>query len=106
MSQIGRAILASGVDLDAPKHIFLMLFMLVDRKDPRSFFRPYYDILPATLSNMPIFWGAEELRHLAGSHLLEQIAERNEAIEADYRAICDVANLAAISPTTGTRRMR
>lgn len=67
-----------------------MIFMLVDRKDPSSFFKPYYDILPATLNNMPIFWTADELRYLDGSHLLEQIAERNEAIEADYTAICEI----------------
>ena len=90
VDQIGRAILSSNIDLDAPKHIFLMIFMLMDRKDPQSFFRPYYDILPATLSNMPIFWSEEELRGLEGSHLLEQIEERNEAIEADYQAICSV----------------
>lgn len=91
VSQIGRAILSSHIDLDAPKHIFLMVFMLVDRKDPNSFFKPYYDILPATLSNMPIFWSREELAYLQGSHMLEQIDERNAAIEEDYAAICGVA---------------
>eukprot|EP01034_Spumella_vulgaris_P026247 gene26247-32792_t len=89
-TNLGRAILASNIDLDAPKHIFLMVFMLVDRKDPHSFFRPYYDILPATLSNMPIFWNETELRGLEGSYLLHQIEERNKEIEADYLAICSV----------------
>lgn len=37
--QIGKAVLASNLPLDAPKHIFLMLFMLTDRLDPRSFFK-------------------------------------------------------------------
>lgn len=37
--QVGRAVLASNLELDAPKHIFLMLFMLIDRKDPNSFFK-------------------------------------------------------------------
>ena len=30
-TQIGRAILDSNIELDAPKHIFLMIFMLLDR---------------------------------------------------------------------------
>jgi histone-lysine N-methyltransferase SETD3 len=89
-TEIGRVILASNVELDAPKHIFLMIFMLVDRKNPKSFFKPYYDILPATLSNMPIFWTKEELAFLQGSYLLEQISERNAAIEADYESICNI----------------
>eukprot|EP01032_Pedospumella_encystans_P015705 gene15706-17948_t len=91
-TEIGRAIIKSRIDLDAPKHIFLMVFMLVDRKDPHSFFKPYYDILPETLNNMPIFWTPEELKYLEGSYLLEQIDERNIAIEADYLAICNVVH--------------
>ncbi len=67
-----------------------MIYMLIDRKNPTSFFKPYYDILPPTLSNMPIFWKPHELKYLEGSYLLEQIAERSEAIEQDYRAICEL----------------
>eukprot|EP01031_Cornospumella_fuschlensis_P026807 gene26807-32388_t len=89
-TDVGRAIIRANLDLDAPKHIFLMVFMLIDRKDPNSFFKPYYDILPETLSNMPIFWSAEELQYLKGSYLLNQIEERNAVIEADYEAICSV----------------
>lgn len=37
--QIGKAVLASNLPLDAPKHIFLMLYMLTDRRDPQSFFK-------------------------------------------------------------------
>lgn len=37
--QVGRVILDSDLDLDAPKHIMLMLFLLVDRKKPDSFFK-------------------------------------------------------------------
>jgi histone-lysine N-methyltransferase SETD3 len=83
--------LRSRVELDAPKHIFLMIFMLVDRRNPNSFFKPYYDILPETLNNMPIFWQPHELKYLTGSYLLEQIDERNVAIEEDYLAICNIA---------------
>ena len=87
-TDIGRAILSSNIELDAPKHIFLMVFMLLDRKNPKSFFAPYYDILPPTLNNMPIFWTPAELAHLQGSYMITQIEERNAAIEADYAAIC------------------
>jgi len=87
---IGKAIIASNIDLDAPKHIFLMLYMLVDMKNTNSFFKPYYDILPQKLDNMPIFWTQEELKYLEGSYLREQIDERNSAIEADYKAICKI----------------
>lgn len=90
-TDIGRAILQSNIELDAPKHIFLMVFMLLDRHNPKSFFKPYYDILPPTLNNMPIFWTPAELNYLQGSYVLTQIHERNAAVEADYAAICRIA---------------
>jgi len=90
---IGQAVLNSDLDLDAPKHIFLMIYLLWDQKvnGDKSFFKPYYDILPKTLSNMPIFWSDEELSYLEGSYLLAQIADRNDAITDDYHAICEIA---------------
>lgn len=90
---IGQAILHSDLDLDAPKHIFLMVYILWDRKinGRHSFFHPYYEILPQTLNNMPIFWTKEELAYLEGSYLLQQIQDRNSAITEDYNAICKIA---------------
>jgi hypothetical protein len=92
-TEIGQIILNSDLDLDAPKHIFLMIFLLWDRKvnGDKSFFKPYYDILPKTLKNIPIFWEDYELEYLKGSYLLTQIAERIEAITDDYESICQVA---------------
>jgi len=89
-TSVGRAVMAADLELDAPKHVFLMLFMLIDRKAENSHFKPYYDILPETLSNMPIFWSQEELALLQGSYLLTQIEDRNRAIETDYNAICEL----------------
>lgn len=70
---VGQAVLTSGVSFDAPKHIFLMLFILTDMRRPDTFFRPYYELLPTTLNNMPIFWKEDELRLLHGSHLITQV---------------------------------
>lgn len=89
-TDVGRAVVAADLDLDAPKHVYLMLYLLVDRARPDSFFRPYYDILPPSLRNMPIFWEQEELEWLRGSYLLNQIEDRLNAIEEDYSAICGV----------------
>jgi len=92
-TEIGQIILRSDLDLDAPKHIFLMIFLLWDLKAnvDKSFFKPYYDILPKTLSNIPVFWNDDELESLKGSYLLTQISDRIDAITDDYYAICQVA---------------
>ena len=95
---IGQAILDSDLDLDAPKHIFLMIYLLWDRKvnGPNSFFWRYYESLPKTLHTLPIFWTEEELGYLEGSFLITQIADRNEAIAEDYHSICQIAPLQQI----------
>jgi SET domain/Rubisco LSMT substrate-binding len=92
-TEIGQAILHSDLDLDAPKHIYLMIYILWDLKvnGASSFFDPYYQILPLTLHNMPIFWKEQELLELTGSYLLQQIHDRNQAIAEDYQAICAIA---------------
>jgi hypothetical protein len=92
-TEIGRIIAASDLDLDAPKHIYLMIYILWDRKvnGRRSFFDPYYQILPQTLQNMPIFWTDAELSELSGSYITQQIQDRNQAIIDDYNAICAIA---------------
>lgn len=82
---IGQTISLANLDLDAPKHVYLMVFLLVDRKNPDSFFKPYYDILPPKLSNMPIFWNQEELGERGGggrkgrSELIIRRAEKRRA---------------------------
>ena len=92
-TDIGRIIAASDLDLDAPKHIYLMIYILWDRKvnGRHSFFDPYYQILPQTLHNMPIFWTDIELLELSGSYIIQQIHDRNQAIIDDYNAICTIA---------------
>lgn len=69
----------------------------VDAQDKESFFYPYYNTLPKTLSNMPIFWSSEELDYLEGSHLLQQIQDRKDAIRRDYNEIC------AVDPSFGDK---
>ena len=59
-------------------------------QNPRSFFQPYYRVLPQSYSNMPVFWGSEELALLEGSYVLQQAEDRRANIRADYDLICRV----------------
>ena len=73
-----------------PAHTQVIIYILTTMRDPNHFFRPYYDILPATFNNFPIFWTEEELSHLEGSDLVRQIRDRKLNIKADYDAIVSV----------------
>ena len=79
------------LDLTAPKHCFLALFLLTDRRDPQSWYQPYYNSLPATFPNIPLFWDMDDIATLRGCHLLYLVKDRLENLEADYQVICSVA---------------
>lgn len=90
-TDIGQKLLAHNIEFVAPKHIFLMMFLLTDMEQmEQSDFKTYYSTLPSTLSNMPIFWSDQELQWLQGSYIIQQIQERKAAIRKDYDAICRV----------------
>eukprot|EP00753_Platysulcus_tardus_P017815 PLAT6552.1.p2 GENE.PLAT6552.1~~PLAT6552.1.p2 ORF type:complete len:605 (+),score=328.82 PLAT6552.1:124-1938(+) len=98
-SDVGRAMLAARVDLSATKHCYLSIFILMDMQNEDSFYQPYYQILPESYPNMPIFWSPEELEYLTGSYLLQQIRDRKKNIKADYEQICAAAPEFAASVT-------
>jgi hypothetical protein len=87
-------VLAAATDLElfAPNHTYIVLFLLWDQKvnGIHSFFYPYYDILPRTFANMPIQWSQSDLELLEGSELLEQIYDSYDRIEFDYNQILRV----------------
>lgn len=88
---IGQKVLQSGVPLTAPNHCMVIIYILTDMESGTSFYQPYYDILPENFDNFPIFWDEEKMGWLAGSPLIQQIAERKRNIRSDYDQLCKAA---------------
>jgi len=85
---VGIAMKRGSAKLISYKHCCLAVYLIWDRAtNPESTHRPYYQILPDNLSNMPVFWSHEDLELLAGSYILVQIDDRKANIEFDYREI-------------------
>ena len=64
-SAIGQQLLASGVELNST-HSYLACYIIQERHNPNSFWKPYLDVLPQGYRNMPIFFTQEELAYLKG----------------------------------------
>ena len=79
------------LDLSSPKHCFLAIFLLTDRRNPHSWYQPYYQALPETFPNVPLYWSEEDLSYLRGSHMLYLIKDRLENLEMDYNVLCETA---------------
>jgi len=79
------------LDLSSPKHCFLAIFLLSDRRNPDSWYQPYYQSLPETFPNVPLYWCEEDLSYLRGSHMLYLIKDRLDNLEMDYNVLCEAA---------------
>lgn len=89
-TKTGGLLLTVEKRLSAPNHNQIIVFMLQDMMKPTSFFKPYYDILPQDVSNFPVFWEEDELKHLEGSTLPTECKQRIAKIRNDYNIIGEV----------------
>lgn len=93
---IGSKMEKAHLNLLSPKHSFLSCFVLQEKKKPDTPFEPYFDILPKSTSNFPIFFTPEEKKWLTGSpflsisfnlNLLDQVEEKIADVHKDYNTI-------------------
>ena len=70
--------LDGGLDIAAPMHAYIAVFLLEDRRlNPCSRFRAYYDTLPHSLSHLPLFWPESQLNSLMSSSFVsQQVSDR------------------------------
>ena len=80
-TEVGKKILNHALDLLSPKHSFLSTFLLKERKNPNSFWRPYLDLLPSDYNCFPVFFSDEEMKWLEGS----PFAGKKKGIKIDCR---------------------
>jgi len=72
------------------KIIYVMLYILYTKRQPNASYQPYYDILPKTFDNFPIFWDENTLNLFKGSNILEMIKSRRQSITDDYYKLKDL----------------
>eukprot|EP00457_Paulinella_chromatophora_P002866 gb/GEZN01002871.1/.p1 GENE.gb/GEZN01002871.1/~~gb/GEZN01002871.1/.p1 ORF type:complete len:559 (-),score=89.75 gb/GEZN01002871.1/:565-2241(-) len=65
-------------------HTYMAAYLLQEKHNPTSFWKPYLEILPAHYRNMPVFFDQEELKWLKGSFTLQMIADRKFSLRREY----------------------
>ena len=71
----------------SPKHTFISIFLLEEKKNSNSKWRQYIDLLPVDHSCFPINFKNEELGELVGSPFLFMIHEKVMDLRRDYDTI-------------------
>ena len=71
------------------QHVYLAVFMLVDRAAAEPRFGPYLRTLPRHFAELPAFWSDTTLNRCLGarSSAAHQARTLREELEADYRAV-------------------
>ena len=70
------------------EHSWLAVYLMQEKHNPESFWKPYLDILPDKYMNMPIFFTDHYKKHLKGSYSLEMASNRILDLRAEYEGIC------------------
>ena len=65
----------------------LGVFLLEERSNPRSFWKPYIRSLPRTLHHLPMFWGNQTRSWLQGSPFLKSVDENRKEIHREWEHI-------------------
>mmetsp|Transcript_3916 Transcript_3916/g.7502 ORF Transcript_3916/g.7502 Transcript_3916/m.7502 type:complete len:601 (+) Transcript_3916:115-1917(+) len=85
-SEIGRAIQKSGYEMRS-EHSWLAVYLIQEKHNPNSFWKPYIDILPDKYGNMPMLFGDVYKQFLAGSYSLTMADNRMKSLRAEYDGI-------------------
>ena len=86
-SDIGQKIIKSGCELNST-HSYLASYLLQEKHNPNSFWKPYIRILPQHYKNMPIFFDGPDLDLLKGSFAIRKIIDRQEELKEEFENIC------------------
>jgi histone-lysine N-methyltransferase SETD3 len=82
-TEVGRELENSGWT-PYSSHTWLALYLLQEKMNPNSFWKPYIDILPPTYGDFPQFYSSTELKQLKGSFILDMIKSRNLNLEKEF----------------------
>ena len=88
---IAQKIIKNNLELLSPKHSLLSTFILREKNNSDSFWKPYLSLLPTHYHSMPIFFSETELLWLEGSPFLNQVIDKKNDLKKDYDAIMSIA---------------
>ena len=77
--------------LNSPHHSLLSTFMLTEiDKGSKSKWKYYFDFLPVSYNNFPIFYGEKEFAYLKGTQFLELLKNKKKEMKEDYELLTHV----------------
>lgn len=87
---IGKLMDATFIEdrLIEPDKCFNATFIMDQRRNDKSYFKEYFDVLPQSFDNFPIFFTDEEMTWLEGSPVERYVKACINGAKTDYDMIC------------------
>ena len=84
---IGKLVMESNIHIVSSYLFYLTLFFLEQFHDPNSFWKPYLNVYPKSISSFPFFYSKEEKEMLTGSSIVEDINIKKKELIDEYEKI-------------------
>jgi len=86
VSRVGKQIIESGVQISS-LHTYLASYLLQEKANPKSYWKPYIDILPKSYETIPLFFSEKQLTELKGSMTIDMIQDLHISLRAEYDSL-------------------
>lgn len=68
-------------------HTWIALYLIQERNNPESFWKPYLDILPTHFMSFPHYFDSSTLSTLSNSFVIDMITARKSNLEKEYNLL-------------------
>jgi len=68
-------------------HTWIALYLIQEKNNPDSFWKPYLDILPTHFMSFPHYFDSSTLSTLSNSFVLDMITARNSNLQKEYNIL-------------------
>ena len=85
-SEIGQAIEKANIS-STSNHTYVASYILHEKRNRFSFWKPYLDCLPAKFDDVPLFFKTDILDYLRGSTVVERALNRRFSITTQYHEL-------------------
>ena len=87
---IGQKIIQAGITLHWDHLFFITLFLLTEKHNKKSIWKPYLNMYPATVNSFPLFYTNSEKELLKATSMLDYIDKEFKERKEEYERIIKI----------------
>lgn len=85
-SEIGKKMEKNNIGC----HSIIAVYILNEKNNPNTFWKPYFDILPVKYENIPLFFNETQIEMLKGCFAVDMLLSKIIQIQEDYNKLMEL----------------